>query len=159
PGRGSGFPRWCHGSAAAWDHSSGTTRWPSPERAPGPAAWLSSRLLRLRKSGQQLVLDDVVGQRADVFPADDSVGVDKEGLRCAVDAPVQCVATILVRNDDPVRIAELLQPAQCVGVIVLPVVTDDAHALALGETRDHRMFVTARWTPAAPDVQHECGAL
>ena len=62
-------------------------------------------------------------------------------------------AAIRVHQHHPVRVAELLQPAQRLAVLVLEVVADHAHALGLGEARQHRVFDPALRAPAAPDVE------
>ncbi|EEF93540.1 hypothetical protein CATMIT_01828, partial [Catenibacterium mitsuokai DSM 15897] len=101
----------------------------------------------------QLVADDFVGQRADELPAHHALGVDQEGFRRAVDAPVDRGLAFVIGDHDEVGIAELLQPAQRVGVLVLPVEADHAHALGLGEAGQHRVLVAAGRAPAAPDVE------
>src|SRR6476469_4853394 len=123
------------------------------------AGTLSSGVLRTCERGQEFVIDNPVAQCADMLPAHDAVAVDEECFGRAVDTPIQCVAAVGIDQHDPIRVAELLEPAQGVGVLVLPVVADDAHALGLGKARDHRMFFAARRTPAAPYVQDEWRAV
>src|SRR5690606_33789759 len=55
--------------------------------------------------------------------------------------------------DHRIRIAELLQPAQRVLALILPVVADDAQLAGRGIARKHRMFFAAGRAPAAPDIE------
>src|SRR3546814_14223884 len=84
--------------------------------------------------GDQLVGDDRVVERADVLPAHDALGVDEEGFRCTVDAPVDCRAAGAVGPHQPVGIAELPPPAPRAIGLVLEVVAAAAAAPGKGET-------------------------
>src|SRR3546814_5414437 len=64
------------------------------------SGWSGSfAVLQPFEHGDQLVGDDRVVERADVLPAHDALGVDEEGFRCTVDAPVDRRAA--VRSEEP----------------------------------------------------------
>src|SRR5690606_13072096 len=77
----------------------------------------------------------------------------EEGFRCAVDPPVDGGPAFVVDQDHRIRIAELLQPAQGVLALVLPVVADDADLPSRGVARQHGVFLAAGRAPAAPDIE------
>src|SRR5690606_11280563 len=161
PGRGSGAPRPRPGIPAEWRRAPPA---PAPSRpAPAAAPPAASAAARLRgrsrrhpdrvQRRQQAALDRGLVDRPDVLPAHDALGVDQEGFRRAVDAPVDRLAAVVIHQHQPVGIAELLQPAHRIAVLVLPVIADHADALGLGDAGDHRMLDPAARAPAAPDVE------
>src|SRR5688572_32279026 len=81
-------------------------------RAALRAASASSCALDALQGRQQFVGDERVAERADVFPADRAVGVDEECFRRTVDAPVDRGLAFEVGDHQPVRIAELVEPAR-----------------------------------------------
>src|SRR3546814_5640890 len=96
------------------------------------SGWSGSfAVLQPFEHGDQLVGDDRVVERADVLPAHDALGVDEEGFRCTVDAPVDRRAAVAVGQHQHVGIAELLQPAQRVFGFVLEVVRSEEHTSEL----------------------------
>src|SRR5690606_41429390 len=58
---------------------------------------------------------------------------------CPVDAPFDRGVAVVIGDHDPVRIAELFQPAQCILGFVLPVVADHADLLRFRDRKSTRL--------------------
>ncbi len=89
-----------------------------------------------------------------MLPAHHAARIDQEGLRRRGHAPVDRGAPVRIEQHHEERIAQLLQPVQCILPGVLPVVADHPHPLGQREAGQHRVFLAAGGAPAAPDVEH-----
>src|SRR6185437_10897326 len=115
------------------------------------ASFLRQRLgdLRLEHALQILGAD-----RADELVGDVTVAADDEGLRHAVDAPVDAGAAARILSGRRIRIAVAAEEAARVAGLVLVVDTDELDALVLRQRLEERHLVVARHAPRRPHV-HE----
>src|ERR1700694_1362768 len=101
----------------------------------------------------ELLFHELARDRADALVADHAALVDDVGFRHAVHAVVDADPAVEVERREPVRVAEALQPRECVIALVLVVEPDQRCRTALRELDQHRMLVAAGDAPRGPYVE------
>ena len=88
-----------------------------------------------------------------MFFANDAGLVDHERFRDAVHAEIDTEATVAIGDAKFVGVAELLEPAERVGALVLVVQADDQNTLVARQRHQQRMLFAARGAPGRPHVE------
>ena len=105
------------------------------------------------QAGEQVLLNQFGGERADVFVADDAFAVDEEGFRRTIDAVLDADAPVGIDGGKLVRVAQTFEPVGRRFVAVLVVQPDDGQHLLAGERNQRRVFLPAGHAPRTPDVE------
>ena len=84
--------------------------------------------------------------------ADDASIIDEKRLRRAVHTPIDGGSAVAIRHHDRVGIAELREPIERCGIIVLPVEANQRQLTRIGDAQQHVVFDTTLRTPGPPDV-------
>src|SRR5262249_24608240 len=116
---------------------------------PGP---LTTGHQRLFDGGLDLAGDVLGRDRAHELVGDAAIAADEEGLRHAVDPPIDRRAAIAVGPGGNEWIAVAADEAARILGLVLVIDPDDADALILGELHEQRRFVVAGRAPRRPYV-------
>jgi hypothetical protein len=102
---------------------------------------------------QDLLLERLDGDRADLLVADHARLVDDERLWHAVDAVVEAHRAVAVDDGHRVGVAVLREPALARGGLVLVIQADDRHHLGLAELDQQRVLLAAGHAPRCPHVE------
>src|SRR5579864_2175229 len=84
---------------------------------------------------------------------DDPLRVHEESLRGAIDAPVDRNTAATIDRDRLVRVAELHEPAARLGIVILPVKTDDRHDPGTVHIEQRLVLLAALTAPGSPDIE------